>query len=373
VWMLSQVLGVASGFAAAFLWPAYVPAHKRGAYNGFRQSLTSLINVVAPLMLAGIYQAGTSEALHGDAALNGSVALHLNGSDSNGSATAGHADAQLAHQLSKIDDASIACLAVCGSVSIVAFLAYLPLPRLLRPPPPAPTAAEPAAPAPTEPSEPTDSEAPPPAARPLEYYDDISYAEWYALPIPKRVHIQAQRSKAGMGPVAFPWGLWADDRARASDFVTRAAAEFREIRELLTSWLTDDAKIAEALERRKANLESKKSGAAKERADKARADLGLWLSAYLDDAGYEGWPDSQHLYKTMLMIAFPPLTPLQHSKPLWEDASELRTTMLSFLRVLDNHIQTAEANAAGVAYEHSFELPDLPVGSLPLSPKTKRA
>ena len=365
VWIVSQVFGVASTFAAAFLWPAYVPAHKRGAYNGFRQSLNSLINVVAPLVLALIYQSGTPRTLASGAALNGSGAAR------NGSAATGAiASEQLAEQLSKIDDASIACLAVCGSISFLAFVCFLPLPRFLRTPPPAAKANEndPTDPASAAPFKPAAAEAP---AKPLEYYDNVALAEWQSLPLRARLRIQQERAKAGLRPVEFPWGTWADDRLHASDFLARATTEFSEIKAVFSGWLTDDTKIAEAVAKRKAHLESKRSEDAKKKAEKARLEIGEWLTAYLDDAGYEGWADSPNLFKSMLMNTFPPLTPLKANKSTWEDASELRTTIIEFLRVLDNHIQTSEANC-GVPYEYSYDLPDLPLGVLPRSPKAKR-
>jgi len=59
VWMLSQVFGICSTLAALFLFPFFVPPHKKGKYMGVRNSLTSAVECTAPVMLALIYQTGS--------------------------------------------------------------------------------------------------------------------------------------------------------------------------------------------------------------------------------------------------------------------------------------------------------------------------
>ena len=95
----------------------------------------------------------------------------------------------------------------------------------------------------------------------------------------------------------------------------------------------------------KAFKELKESEARKVKRDRARAEMGAWLSDYLDDAGYDLWEVAPYLFKAMMMNAFPPIDALDEKMNDTTDTAELRTGMLAFMRVLDLHMKTAETTA----------------------------
>ena len=206
VWLLSQVFGVCSTLAAMFLYPAFVPPLQKGKYMGVRNSLTSAVECTAPVMLALIYQTGSL-------------------------ATGDDRAAQL-------DLWSNVCLAVCGTISALAFLGYLPVPRLLpKPPPKAAGASKPTDPLKVAPA----SDA---ARKPLSHYDNVGWQEWTSLSTNERYEIRQARVREGMPPPYFVWGTWDDDMPLASELLAKAPSEMGEIRAKYTEVVTDDAKLA---------------------------------------------------------------------------------------------------------------------------------
>merc|ERR1712194_509411 len=76
----------------------------------------------------------------------------------------------------------------------------------------------------------------------------------------------------------------------------------------------------------------------------------------LDDAGYDSWSVHAQMFKGMIMNAFPPLDKLNNEKATIESVASMRQVFLSFSKVLDMHITSAEVTG-------SIELDD-PAGSL---------
>ena len=339
VWMLSQIFGICSTFAALFLWPAFVPAHRRGELNGLRGSLTALVNCIAPVILAFIYQTGSMDPIY----------QTLNGTDFD------FPEGELA----PTDRASVICLSVCGGVSFLALLGYTPLPRLLPKPPP------PKAPKPPPPPEPKD--AADPSARPsivlphpLEYYSTVGYLEWCALPMSLRMEINKERVAKGLPRVVFPWGSWRTDLEIAAEIHHKAHEELSEFRDEVTRWLTDDEYLARAVARRKERLQKAQEPAEKARVDAQCREMGQWIADYFDDAGYDVWVDAGYLFKSMLMNAFPPLDALDAKKANLESPDEMRTLTLNFLRVLDLHISTAQVTSHTDLSDHHSVAAQLP-------------
>eukprot|EP00908_Phaeocystis_cordata_P013586 Transcript_24651.p1 GENE.Transcript_24651~~Transcript_24651.p1 ORF type:complete len:469 (+),score=244.23 Transcript_24651:1470-2876(+) len=304
VWLLSQIFGITSTFAAFFLFPAFVPAHRKGEFNGLRNSFTNLVNVLAPFMLAFIYQLG-SMAKPPDAA--------------------------------RLDEASIICLGICGGVSTLAFVCYVPLGRYLpKPPPPKPTEDEKVKDGAVAPE--------PEPLKPLEYYDHVKWEEWSEMPIKRRMEVQQARIAVGMPSVQLSWGTWEADVALAPEILAKAPRELGELREVCTEWVVDDAKLDKMLElRAKCGWNASEEGKAKR--DKARADMGKWIADYLDDAGYDNWENVPYIYKAMVMNAFPPIDALDMKRASLTTRCEMRTGTLAFMKVLDLHIKTAETTA----------------------------
>lgn len=302
VWMLSQIFGFCSTLAALFLFPFFVPPHKKGKFNGLRNSLTSAVECTAPVMLALIYQTGSLAT----------------GSD----------------RSSKLDQSSIVCLAVCGTVSMLAFVGYLPLPGLLPKPPPKAGGA----------SKPTDplKVAPELAApKPLSHYDDVTWHEWSSLPLRTRFEIQQARAQEGMQRVQLGWSTWHDDVHLAGEILAKAPSEMSELRENYTEWVTDDDKLEMIMGMRAKMV----AGENKAKREESRAEMGRWFADYLDDAGYDTWEAVPYLYKAMIMNAFPPIDPLDEKRAEIKDCAELRTGMLAFMKVLDLHLKTAQTTA----------------------------
>ena len=305
VWLLSQVFGVCSTLAAMFLFPAFVPPHQKGKYMGVRNSLTSAVECAAPVMLALIYQTGSL-------------------------ATGDDRAAQL-------DLWSNVCLAVCGTISALAFVGYLPVPRLLpKPPPKAAGASKPTDPLKVAPA----SDA---ARKPLSHYDNVGWQEWTSLSTNERYEIRQARVREGMPPPYFVWGTWDDDMPLASELLAKAPSEMGEIRAKYTEVVTDDAKLADLFEMRANFLAASEENKAKREA--SRAAMGQWIADYLDDAGYEQWEAAPHLFKAMIMNAFPPIDILDGKRPDIKDRAQLRTSLMALMKVLDLHVTTAQTTS----------------------------
>ena len=306
VWLISQVLGFASTIAAFMLWPAFVPKHKKGAFNGLRNSLTSVVNCVTPVMLSLIYQTGSLAPTDKQAAT---------------------------------DRAGVTCLAVCGTISTLAFLLYLPMPGVL-PKPPKPAGA---------PTEPVLKKAktfvlPEPAIPlPIEHYDHVQWAEWSALPVAVRTKIQQARMKAGMPMVKLEWGTWHDDRPISGDIIASAPGEFKQFLEQQTKALTDNTQLQFIVDMRAKTAKELSEDPAKQAArDAKRAEMGRWLADYLDDAGYDMWDAVPYLFKAMMINAFPPIDALDEKAAEFKDVDEMRTGLLKIMRVFDQHVKAAE-------------------------------
>ena len=304
VWLLSQVFGICSTLAAMFLFPFFVPPHQKGKYMGVRNSLTSAVECTAPVMLALIYQTGSL--------------------------------ATGADRAAQLDLWSIVCLAVCGTISLLAFVGYLPMPRLMpKPPPKAGGASKPTDPLKVVPA----SDA---AGRPLSYYDNVSWQEWTSMSVHERFEIQRARGQEGLQRVQLAWNTWHDDVHLAGEILAKAPSEMSEMREKYTEWVTDDDKLDVVFEMRAKMLEGLRSEENKARREASRAAMGRWIADYLDDAGYETWETVPYLFKAMIMNAFPPIDPLDEKNAEYKDRAELRTGMMAFMKVLDLHVKTAQ-------------------------------
>ena len=312
VWLLSQIFGFCSTLGSTFLFPIFVPPHKKGKYMGMRNSLTSAVECAAPVMLALIFQTGSL----------------VTGSD----------------RASRLDLASVVCLAVCGTISLLAFIGYLPLPRLL--------------PKPGGTSKPTDQLRVMPSSdadgRPLSYYDNVSWQEWTSLPVNDRFEIQQARTQEGSSRVQLAWSTWHDDVHLAGEILAKAPSEMGEVRDNYTEWVTDDDKLDVILEIRANMLKDlKKSEENQAKREASRVAMGRWIADYLEDAGYDTWEVVPYLYKAMIMNAFPPIQPLDETRPVRHgprvitDRAVLRTSMIAFMKVLDLHVNTAQTPTPG--------------------------
>ena len=319
VWLLSQIFGFCSTLASMFLYPAFVPPHRKGTLLGVRNSLTSLVNCVAPVMLALIYQTG--------------------------SLTTG------ADRLAALDQASIVCLGVCGGISTLAILGFAPLRRILPKPPPKKAAAAAAAAAADAPAAESKTGAvavvPEKVKRPLTDYDQVSWLDWTALTVKERASIQEERLKAGLSRVHLPWGTWSADHVIADQIMAKAHDELGQFRRLQTEWVTSsDEKLAEIMKWREMVVANRnEDGEAKAKRERAREAMGRWFADYLDDAGYEMWDVVPHMYKVFIMNAFPPLDALDEKVAAYKDVAEFRTAILAGMRVQDLHIKMAETTS----------------------------
>lgn len=315
VWIFSQIFGICSSLGAMFLFPGFVPADQKGKMNGIRGSIASTVNVLAPIMLSLIYQTGSLDTVDPQAA---------------------------------IDRAGRAALAVCGSVSTVAFLCYLPLPALLpKPPPPA---QKPVAPAGSAESTPAKSGAvtmDPEPIKPLEEYDAVTLAEWMSISIPTRIKIQEEREKAGMARVYMPWGAWDEDRPRAEEILRKAPGEFEHMKAFQTSLVTSEAMLEQFVDLRSRKVKGTAEDPAKrEQRAKARAAMGAWIADYLDDAGWDNWDVTPYMYKALIMNALPPLDHNHQGLVEEMDAETMRTRTLKSMRVIDYHLKAAQLRIA---------------------------
>ena len=54
------------------------------------------------------------------------------------------------------------------------------------------------------------------------------------------------------------------------------------------------------------------------------------------------WQVVPYIYKAMIMNAFPPIDPLDAKQADIKGRTELRTSMMAFMKVLDLHVKTAQ-------------------------------
>ena len=73
--------------------------------------------------------------------------------------------------------------------------------------------------------------------------------------------------------------------------------------------------------------------------------MGQWIADYLDDAGYEQWEAAPHLFKALIMNAFPPIDILDGKRPDIKDRAQLRTSLMALMKVLDLHVTTAQTTS----------------------------
>ncbi|CAD7965766.1 unnamed protein product [Amoebophrya sp. A25] len=52
--------------------------------------------------------------------------------------------------------------------------------------------------------------------------------------------------------------------------------------------------------------------------DQHAVEMGKWLAGYFDDAGYTDWMSTPHIFKAMIVGAFPPITPLDGTRVDYE-------------------------------------------------------
>jgi MFS family permease len=303
VWLISQVLGICSTFAALFLFPTFIPAHQRGYINGIKNSVNSFVNCAAPITLSLIYRTGSLA------------------------------------EPPQYDRAAKACLFVCGTISTIAFLMFVPFKGML----PKDAVAQGSQTAKVQ----QDIEIP----LPLESYDGFSQHAWNDLPFELRLKIQEERIRAGMERLVFGWDKWTDDAPHAEKILKRVGPDCRQMKKAFIKYLTENDDIIEkAVEQRKAGLVDD------EVRQRKRREMGEWIADYLDDAGYDNWSVHGHMYKGMIMNAFPPMDKLDNEKASIDSVAQMRQIMMSFTKVLDMHIVSAEVTG-------SLELDD-PAGSL---------
>lgn len=348
---MSTLFGVCSTLSAMMLWPRFIPPHRRGQLSGLRGSLTALANCGASIMLSFLYQTGSMAE---PASAPNDTTAHDAGAGS-GEVVNG-TSAGIEYEVPPLDRAAMICLSVCGSISFLALVCYLPLPGLLPPPAVAPPSIK------KEKS--NDGVAlalpDPEMSHPLEYYDSMPFAEWTKLPIALRHKIQTELRAKGLPQKIFPWGSWSADQPTAKDFLTGARAEFADLHNFTTAFITSEAEMEKVLDAHKKRPLMEEEPAEKERLATARREMGEWICDYLDDAGYEGlWRDRAYLLKAIIMTAMPPLDPLDGKRAAFDNVEELRTFVINWLRVLDLHINNAAVTGSTDLTDHRVSLSEI--------------
>jgi len=216
----------------------------------------------------------------------------------------------------------VTVLALCGAISLLAFVAYLPLGRLV----PKPLAQD------------LQPEA-------MEVYEAMPAAEFRRLPLQLRQRIDNARRAAGKPSFQYGWGGYDEQRPFLRELLAASQDDFAYLKSVIIETLTNRKVLASFQSRLSANKQRlRESEALRSTRAAEKARMGEWLADYFDDAGYEGWPAYPELFKAMLMNAFPPIDALDSAATLEEGSlSQFEAKQLRFMAVMDDHLSLTSA------------------------------
>lgn len=169
--------------------------------------------------------------------------------------------------------------------------------------------------------------------------------EW--VPLKELEELNEERMKKGEPLLVVPYKKYEEDKTNLPLLQRQAYDDFQYLKNRTVEYLND----LETLEKKKEIIEQlyHSRPPQKEQDALARA-LSQWFTDYLVDAGYF-MEDSPHLYKQMIMAAFPPLSDGGELTP-----DNIEQFGINYIRVLNKYLADNEVTGAKKALAKGFSL-----------------
>lgn len=285
IWHGGKLFGFLSTFCTGFLVQEIAPKSLLGYWNGRNEAATNIAQAISPLIFASVYDGvGNTRGTE--------------------------------------------MLAATASISFLAVICFVPLLKIVPKPDPAEQKKE-------------------FKVEELDVYEQMSDAEWNALPLEVSDIVNEKFLEAGRMPKMVSWGDYQEERPSLVGLQDRALADFKYVNRTMMKMLTN----REELLKNQKMFKQFQDMLPKIDRDKAKQEMGAWLADYFDDAGYVNWEVQSTIYKSMVMSAFPPVDPLDDIKPDFGTmpVERFEDNATKFLAVMDNHlaIEQRRVNTAG--------------------------
>jgi hypothetical protein len=167
-------------------------------------------------------------------------------------------------------------------------------------------------------------------------YEEVEFYETKRL--------EEKRDGAGIMRTLY-WGSYMEELPELDGLMKKAIKDFAFLRDSTNRMLTDRNMIE--AERQRA-IDEQNSDHSDIDYDRQKKEMGEWIAAYLDDAGYTEWAKQPQFFKVLIMSLIPPMDPLDGKKIDWKTA-DFEKLSLGFLKMCDNSIkgQKQYVEAAG--------------------------
>lgn len=190
--------------------------------------------------------------------------------------------------------------------------------------------------------------------RTTEEYDKLTDQEWKQLTLEEIEFHEMAKMEAHMQDPdknstpyegrSAKWGRYSDDLGLIDGMLERAPADLGHMRKSVISSLTNVDEMLmfrkNLIAEQKANLESPEYKSSRENAER---EMGKWIADYFTDAGYGDFDKYPHVFKVMLLNAFPAIDKLDGKAPDWEKA-DIEAVTMSWLQVVDGHVNLSNAH-----------------------------
>jgi hypothetical protein len=170
--------------------------------------------------------------------------------------------------------------------------------------------------------------------RTVEEYEALTDLEVRQLTFEEMDHQETKRMKDGKMPRIMKWGTYKEEVPELQGMIDRSLADFNWMKNALIGALVNKQKMEEE---RQMWLSMQDFIAETYDLDRESVDMGKWIAAYFNDAGYMNWFQFPQMYKIMVMNAFPPIDPLDNKEIDWKTV-DLEHLYLKFLKVADSHV-----------------------------------
>mmetsp|Transcript_2135 Transcript_2135/g.4971 ORF Transcript_2135/g.4971 Transcript_2135/m.4971 type:complete len:871 (-) Transcript_2135:475-3087(-) len=304
VWYFGKLFGFCSTLAAFFIVNDYSPKDQVGTWSGRLQLAMGVMEAIATMAIANIYDAANEPKSDGTLSEDGKY--------------------------------GVVAMFVTAGVSVCAVFGYAPLIRMVRAPLGADEDREKAF-----------------TCKTVQEYLDLPDAKWRKLAYEEidyfetkrytEVAAEAEKAKqdvaaavAAIVPRQQTWGAYpangaADDDGEIAAFLSNAGRNLSFIKTRLTASLVDQAKMEE--ERKQLVAFQKQTDARTDHEEQA-VQMGKWLAGYFEDAGYTDWISTPHMFKAMMLGAFPPITTLDGQKVDFETV-DMEQLYLGYMKASD--------------------------------------
>jgi len=171
--------------------------------------------------------------------------------------------------------------------------------------------------------------------------------EW--VPLKELEELNEERMKKGEPFLVLPYKKYEEDKKNLALLRRQAHDDFLYLKNRTVEYLNDPE--LETMEKRKEIIEQLNHSRPPQKEQDALArDLSQWFTDYLVDSGYF-IEDSPHLYKQMIMAAFPPVNDGGELTP-----DNIEQFGINYTRVLNKYLADYEVSGAKKAFAKGFSL-----------------